>query len=64
VVWLVDILFLPMGLQTPLVPSVFVCSNFTIGVPDLSPMFGSVDPHLYGSGSGSASQGTAIPDFC
>ena len=40
------------------------CPNFSIEVPTLSPMLGCVHPHLYWSGSGRASQDTAIPGSC
>jgi hypothetical protein len=39
-------------------------SNSSIGVPVLSPMFGCEHLYLYLSGTGRASQGTAISGFC
>jgi hypothetical protein len=43
----------PFSLYTP-------CPNFHNGFPVLSPMFDCVHSHLYLSGSGRASQGTAV----
>ena len=57
---MVDIVVLPMGLQFPSALSVFSL-NFSIGDPVLSPMVGCKYPPLYLSGSGRASQETAIP---
>ena len=54
---MVDIVVLPMGLQPPSVPSVF---NSSIGDPTLSAMVDCEHPTLYLSGSGRASQETAI----
>jgi hypothetical protein len=45
-VCLCDIVVLPMGLQTPLTPSVFSL-NPSIGDPILSLMVGCKHPHLY-----------------
>jgi hypothetical protein len=53
--WLVHNVVPPMGLQTPSTPWV----SF-IGDPVLSPMVGFEDPPLYLSGTGGASQVTAI----
>ena len=53
-VLLVDIVVLPMGLQTPSAPSVL----------PLTPPLGSLYLHLYWSGFGRVSQGTAIPGSC
>jgi hypothetical protein len=52
-VWLV-IVVLPMGLQTPSAPSVL-----SLRTPFGVPMVGYKHCHLYWSGSGRASQGTA-----
>ena len=54
-VWLVDIVFLPLGLQ---IFSPF--SNSSSGVPMFSLMVGCKHPHLYLSGSGRSSQETAM----
>ena len=52
-VWLVDIVVLPMGLQTPSAPSIL--SNSSTGVSMLSPMVGYEHIPLYLSGFGRAS---------
>jgi hypothetical protein len=57
-VWSVDIV-LPMGLQTSSALSVLSLTP-PLGNPMLSPMVGSKHPPLYLSGSGRASQETAI----
>jgi hypothetical protein len=58
-----DIVVLPMRLQTPSNPFSSY-TNFSIGVPALSPMFGFVHPDPYWSGSGRASQEIALPGSC
>jgi hypothetical protein len=58
---LVDIVVLPMGLQTPSAPSVLPLTP-PLGVPKLSLMVSFL--HLYWSGSGKASQGSGIPGSC
>ena len=60
-VWLVDIIFLPMRLQTSSAPSVLF-SNSSIGELDLSPICKHLP--LYLSGSGRASQETALSGSC
>ena len=57
-VWLVDIVVLPMELQSPSVPSVLSLTPPLGSL--LSPMVGCKHLHLYWSGSGRASQETAI----
>ena len=49
-VWLVDIILLPMGLQTPSAPTVLVILS-PIGVLALSMMVGYEHSHPYWSGS-------------
>jgi len=61
---LIAIVVLPMRLQNPSAPTVFALTNFPIGLPMLSPMFGCVHLHLYWLGSGRIFQGTAIPASC
>ena len=57
---LVDIVVLPMRLQTPSAFSVLSLSPTLREVPTLSPMVGCEQSHLYWSSSGRASQVTAI----
>ena len=56
---MVDIVVLPMGLQTPSAPSV-LSLNSSIGDLVLSPIVGCEHPPLYLSGSGRASHEAAI----
>ena len=56
--WLVHIVVSPMGLQTP--SALWVFSSSFIGDLVLSPMDGCEHPLLYLSGTGRASQETAI----
>ena len=58
---LVDIV-LPMSLQTPQLLQSFL--NSSIEDPVLSPMVGCEHPPLYLSGSGRASQETAVSGSC
>ena len=62
-VWLVDILVLPMGMHIPSAPSVLSLAP-PLGNPMLSPMVGCDHLPLYLSGSGRASQETAISGSC
>jgi hypothetical protein len=59
-IWLVDAVVLPMELQTPSTPSVLALT------PPLGPLTqsGCMHLHLCWSGSGRASQGTAITGSC
>ena len=61
-VWLVDTVALSMGLQTPSASSV-PSPTPPLGKPTLSPMVRCEHPSLYLSGSGQASQETAISGF-
>jgi hypothetical protein len=61
--WLVDIVVLPMGLQTPSAPSVISLTP-PLGIPTLSAIVGCEHPPLYMSGSGWVSQETAISGSC
>ena len=60
--WLVHIVVPPMGMQTPSAPQVLSLA------PSLDPVFSPIvdceHPPLYLSGTGEASQETAITDFC
>jgi hypothetical protein len=58
-----DIDVLPKGLQTPSPPSV-ISVTLPLGPSVLSPMVGCMHPHLYLSGSGRASQETAVSGSC
>ena len=60
---LVHIVVLPMELQTPF-SSLGTFSSSFIGDHVLSPMDGCEHPLLYLSGTGRASQETAIPGSC
>jgi hypothetical protein len=62
-VWLVDTVAPPTGLQTPSAPSVPSLTPPS-GTPIQSPMVGCKHPPLYLSGSGRASQETAILGSC
>ena len=61
-VWPVETVSPHVGLQTPSAPSVSSL-NPPSGTPELSPVIGCELPPLYLSGSGIASQETAISDF-
>jgi hypothetical protein len=61
-VWPVDTVAPSMGLQTPSAPAVFL-QLLHWGTPLLSPMVCCKHPSLYLSGSGRASQESAISDF-
>ena len=60
--WLIHIVVPPMGLQTPSALKSF--SNSFIGDRVLSPVDDCKHPLLYLSGTGRASQGTAISGSC
>jgi hypothetical protein len=53
----------PMGFQSPSAPSALT-PNFSIGVLLLGPVVGFEHLHLYWSGSGRASQETAVSGSC
>ena len=61
--WLVDIVVLPMEMQTPSAPSGLSLTP-PLGDPMISSMVGCKHPSLYMSGSGKASQETAPSDSC
>jgi hypothetical protein len=60
---LVDIVVLPMGLQSPSVTPVLLLTP-PLGVLMLRPQVGCENLHLYSSGSGIASQGLNRPGSC
>jgi hypothetical protein len=60
---LVDIVVLPMGLQTPSAPSI-ISQTPAFGNPMLTSMVGYEHPLLYLSGFGRVFQGTTISGSC
>ena len=62
-VWLLDIIVLAVGLQTPSAPSVLSLTP-PLGIPMLNPMVGCEHMPLYLSGSGRVSREMTISGSC